>query len=60
MNTLLGYLILVAAILYSGYLSWTWVEPDSFGGAILFLFVWALLGTIAKYIIAMIFASSNK
>lgn len=33
----------IGAIVLSGYLSWNWIEPDSFGSVMLFLVLWALL-----------------
>lgn len=36
----------VAAWIFSGMLSWNIVEPDGFGGAIVFLIVWSILGAI--------------
>lgn len=44
----------IAAWLVSGMISWNFVEPDSFGGAILFLIVWSILGGILHFIAMML------
>lgn len=48
--TVLTFIIYILAWAGSGVLAWNWVEPDSFGGAIVFLIVWGVLGYIAKII----------
>lgn len=49
-------IIYVAAWIGTGRLAWNWVEPDSFGGAILFLVVWGILGYIAQILAGLIVA----
>jgi hypothetical protein len=43
-----------ASWLISGVLAWDWVEPDSFGRAILFLIAWALLGKLFDFVLGLI------
>lgn len=63
-NTTTGCLVLVviivriAAFLAPGFLAWHWIDPDSFGSTILFLFVWSILGYVAQFLVfglAMLF-----
>ena len=35
----------------SGISAWNFIEPESFGGAILFLIAWAVFGYIAQLIL---------
>jgi hypothetical protein len=57
-----GCLVLVMIIIYAvawigtGTMAWNWVEPVSFGGAILFLIAWGILGYIAQIIGGFIIA----
>lgn len=37
--------------IYSGTTAWNWIEPNSFGGAIQFIIVWSILGSIFEFII---------
>lgn len=50
----LMFIIYVLAWVGTGVTAWNWVEPDSFGGAILFLIAWAILGYIAQFIGSLI------
>ena len=34
----------------SGIMAWNWIEPETFRGAVGFLFVWAILSKIAHFI----------
>jgi hypothetical protein len=49
-------IIYAAAWIGTGTMAWNWVEPDSFGGAILFLIAWGILGYIAQIIGGLIIA----
>lgn len=52
-----GLLILilqVSAWLLSGVVAWNFVNPHSFGGALLFLFAWSVLGGIFHFLAMMI------
>lgn len=40
-----------AAWIGSGISAWSFIEPESFGGAILFLIAWAVFGYIAQLIL---------
>lgn len=40
----------IAISIFSGFLAWDWVEPESFWGAIGFLLLWGILSTIGHYI----------
>ena len=56
----LAFLMIVifgAAWLGSGYLAWNWIEPDSFGSAILFPITWGILGYIANIFAGLIVAA---
>ncbi len=44
----------IATWILSGMVAWDWVKPDSFGGALLFLFAWAILGKVFDFIFGMI------
>lgn len=44
----------IAAWLVAGILSWNWVHPESFGGAIGFLIVWGILGSVLYYVVGAI------
>ena len=41
-------------IILSGWLAWTWVQPESFGGAILFLMIRSALESAFAYLISII------
>jgi len=45
---LLGTIVI---IVISGILSWNWIEPEGFGGFILFMFIWGILSTIGHFIV---------
>ena len=53
----LMFVIYAAAWIGTGTMAWNWVEPDSFGGAILFLIAWGILGYIAQIIGGLIIAA---
>ena len=56
---LLAAIMLIGAItswILSGIVSWNWVEPESFGGAILFIIVWGIMGKVFDFIISMAIA----
>ena len=44
----------IASWLGSGFLAWNWVEPDSFGGAILFIIAWGVLGKVFDLVSGLI------
>jgi len=44
----------IASWLGSGIVAWNWVEPDNFGGAILFLIAWGIMGKIFDMILALV------
>ena len=52
-SALSGFLIIgtIAISILSGVLAWDWVEPKSFGGAIVFLIAWGLLSYIGHIVI---------
>jgi hypothetical protein len=50
----------IAAWVLTGIAAWNWIEPESFGGAIKFLIVWAVFGFIARLIIVGIAAVIAK
>lgn len=53
----MGALMLIANIVIiigAGAATWNWVEPNSFAGGIGFLILWAVIGTVARYILMAI------
>lgn len=48
--TLIMFLGIVGIIIGSGVLSWNIVEPESFLGAIGFMFLWVVFMAIGKFI----------
>ena len=59
----LSILIIVGHIVAwvgSGILSWNWVQPESFGGAILFIIAWGVIGYIADMILGFILVAIGK
>lgn len=44
------WLITIALSIGSGVLSWNWIEPESFFGAIGFLIFWGILSKISHFI----------
>jgi hypothetical protein len=57
-----GCLMIITIIIYalawigSGTTAWSWVEPETFAGGIIFLVVWGILGYIAQAIGTLIIA----
>lgn len=43
----------IASWLGSGIVAWNMVEPDNFGGAILFLIAWGIMGKVFDFILAL-------
>lgn len=54
--SILIFVIYAIAWIGSGMMAWDWVEPESFGGAILFLIAWGGLGYIAKILAGLLIA----
>jgi hypothetical protein len=44
----------------SGVLAWNWIDPDSFGRAVLFIIVWGIIGGITDFILGIIIAGIAK
>lgn len=44
----------IVSWLGSGIVAWNWVEPHNFGGAILFLIAWGIMGKIFDMILAIV------
>ncbi|WP_210489879.1 hypothetical protein [Rufibacter aurantiacus] len=40
----------------SGVVSWNLVEPDSFGGAVIFIIVWGIMGKVFDFVLGLIVA----
>lgn len=58
-NGCIGVIIIIGYIgswIGSGVLAWNWVEPQNFWGAILFIFVWGILGAVLQLLGMMIVA----
>jgi hypothetical protein len=56
---LLAFLIVViyaTAWLLPGYLAWNWIQPESFWGAIKFLFAWSIFGYIGQLLGGLLIA----
>ncbi|MFJ1440749.1 hypothetical protein ACILFQ_02420 [Capnocytophaga canimorsus] len=47
---ILGLLIYPVTWIGTGIMAWNWVDPSGFGGALLFLIVWGILGAIVQFI----------
>lgn len=54
--SILIIVIYAIACIGSDMMAWYWIEPDSFGGAILFLIAWGGLGYIAKILAGLLIA----
>ena len=54
------FLIYAGAWIGAGTVAWNWVQPASFGGAILFILAWGLLGYIAQIIGGFIIAAISS
>lgn len=52
----LAFILYVVVIIGSGALSWNWVEPQSFIGAIGFMILWGILSYIGHFILIGIIA----
>lgn len=52
----LMWLIIIGISVSSGIMAWNWIEPDVFFGALIFLFVWAILSRIGHFKAMMIIA----
>jgi hypothetical protein len=46
----------IAVSIFSGYMAWNWIEPESFGGALIFLAAWSLISYIGHIIVGGIIA----
>lgn len=44
------YIIVIAAVVFTGMLSWRWVHPDNFWSAVLFFLIWVVLMKLAHFI----------
>ena len=44
------WILTIALSIGSGILSWNWIDPDSFFGAIGFLILWAILSKVGHFI----------
>lgn len=47
---------MIASWIVSGIVAWNWTEPDSFGGAILFIILWGILGKVFDFVIGLVIA----
>lgn len=54
MKVLIPFIALIAAVIGSGMISWNFIEPESFGGALVFLAIWAALSAIFRFILGLI------
>jgi hypothetical protein len=44
------FLITAAISIGSGMLAWNWIQPEGFGGAIVFIIAWGILSKIGHFI----------
>jgi hypothetical protein len=44
----------IASFVISGTLAWNWVEPETFGQAILFIIAWGIIGYIVDMVLILI------
>lgn len=50
-------MMLIASILVwilAGVWAWDWTEPESFGGALLFLLAWSVFGYIGQIVLGIL------
>ena len=50
----------IVVILGSGYISYCWVEPTSFLGVLLFLFVWGIMGKLGSVVGLLLLGGMSK
>ncbi|KAA2224006.1 hypothetical protein [Chryseobacterium sediminis] len=48
---IVGFILYAVVIIGSGILSWNWIEPKSFVGAIGFMILWGILSYIGYLIL---------
>lgn len=46
----LMWIVTIVISIFSGILSWNWIEPDSFWGAVGFIIVWGVLSKIGHFL----------
>lgn len=44
------WVVTIAISIFSGILSWNWIKPHSFWGAVGFIIVWGILSKIGHFI----------
>ena len=49
----IGYIV---AWIGSGYTAYDWIEPHSFGGVLIFIVVWGIIGYVFQLILLGLFA----
>ena len=54
MSAILGIIGFIVSVILAGILSWNWVEPESFGGGVVFIALWAILSSIFRWIVLLI------
>jgi hypothetical protein len=47
---ILLWLVSIALSIGSGILAWNWIDPQNFGGGILFIIVWGIFSAIGYFI----------
>ena len=46
----------IAIVIGTGILTWSWIEPDDFWSAVVFVLVWGVLGKIGHMLLMLIVA----
>lgn len=51
-----GVMLILSLIVWivAGVWAWDWIEPESFGGALVFLLAWGVLGYIGHIILGFV------
>lgn len=54
------YILSFIICIVSGIVCYNWLEPESFGQVLVFLFAWAILTTVGYWILEMIYRLLNE
>lgn len=54
------YILSLIIFIISGLISWSWIEPEGFGEAIIFVGVWAALVMFGYWILELIWKNLSK
>lgn len=60
LNEVLKSIFYPAAWVISGISSWQWIEPNNFGGYVLFILTWFIIGIITQMFTVLILVGIEK